>query len=163
MWLVQLRELLGFASVSNSNDQLRFLYDASNGVAEWELDAAVRQMLYAHLESSVSTLASLENIIRNLTNMVVTDTVQASVARAYTALEFSVARLRRGEYVNALENAQSAFVDSEAAFFDSKMLSLLYFPEEHKYAIYIPVFFPVLGQLIMSYWSELSGLFKRKK
>ena len=39
---------------------------------------------------------------------------------------------------------------SETAFFDKSLLKLLYFPDDQKYAIYIPYFLPVGVAVILS-------------
>jgi phosphatidylinositol glycan class S len=52
-----------------------------------------------------------------------------------------------------IAEAQAAAIDSESAFFDPSMLALLYFPDEHKYAIYMPLFLPV-------YVTVLAALFR---
>lgn len=52
---------------------------------------------------------------------------------------------------------------AEKAFFDDKMVSKLYFPDEHKYAIYTPLFGPLALPLVMALLKEVQGIFKRWK
>ena len=40
------------------------------------------------------------------------------------------------------------------------MVSMLYFPDEHKYAIYTPLFGPLALPLLMALLRELHGMFK---
>ena len=40
------------------------------------------------------------------------------------------------------------------------MVSMLYFPDEHKYAIYTPLFGPLALPLLMALFKELQGIFK---
>jgi hypothetical protein len=49
---------------------------------------------------------------------------------------------------------------AEKAFFDDKMVSMLYFPDEHKYAIYTPLFGPLALPLVMALLRELQLLVK---
>jgi Phosphatidylinositol-glycan biosynthesis class S protein len=49
---------------------------------------------------------------------------------------------------------------AEKAFFDDKMVSMLYFPDEHKYAIYTPLFGPLALPLLMALLRELQLLLK---
>ncbi len=49
---------------------------------------------------------------------------------------------------------------AEKAFFDDKMVSMLYFPDEHKYAIYTPLFGPLALPLLMALLRELQGIVK---
>jgi GPI-anchor transamidase subunit S len=48
---------------------------------------------------------------------------------------------------------------AEKAFFDDKMVSMLYFPDEHKYAIYTPLFGPLALPLVLALLKELQGIF----
>lgn len=52
---------------------------------------------------------------------------------------------------------------AEKAFFDDKMVSMLYFPDEHKYAIYTPLFGPLALPLVMALLKELQGMVKAWK
>jgi len=44
-------------------------------------------------------------------------------------------------------------------FFDKNMLAMLYFPEEHSFAIYVPLFVPVSVPVLMGLVNE----FKRRR
>jgi len=57
------------------------------------------------------------------------------------------------DYSGALEDAKKAHDVAEDAFFDSNMLSLLYFPDEHKYMIYTPLFRYAFLLLLVSFKS----------
>jgi hypothetical protein len=52
---------------------------------------------------------------------------------------------------------------AEKAFFDDKMFSMLYFPDEHKYAIYTPLFGPLALPLVMALLKELQRIIKTWK
>jgi Phosphatidylinositol-glycan biosynthesis class S protein len=52
---------------------------------------------------------------------------------------------------------------AEKAFFDDEMVSILYFPDEHKHGIYTPLFGPLALPLVMALLKELRGIFKRWK
>ena len=58
--------------------------------------------------------------------------------------------------VEGYEASREALELSETAFFDQSLLALLYFPDDQKYAIYIPFFLPVGIPVIFS----LKTLFK---
>lgn len=61
----------------------------------------------------------------------------------------------------AAAEAKQAYVSAERAFFDPSMLALLYFPSEQKYAIYIPLFLPIMIPVIFSFNSISKFLKKR--
>ena len=48
------------------------------------------------------------------------------------------------------------------AFFNPGMLALLYFPAEHKYAVYTPLFAPVTVPLLVTLLREVSAWRKNR-
>ncbi|CAM9245388.1 unnamed protein product, partial [Lampetra fluviatilis] len=67
----------------------------------------------------------------------------------------SVGDLREGRLVDAVRNARWACAASESAFFHPSLLALLYFPDDQKFAIYIPLFLPVAIPVLLSLWRHL--------
>jgi len=55
--------------------------------------------------------------------------------------------------------SKNALIASEKAFFDPTMVSMLYFPDEHKYAVYMPLFLPISVPLALVLKEE----FKKRK
>ena len=47
---------------------------------------------------------------------------------------------------------------AEAAFFDPSLLALLYFPDDQKYAIYVPYFLPVGLPILLSFKSIVKAV-----
>ena len=60
-----------------------------------------------------------------------------------------------GEYDLAAAFGISAALNTEGAFFNEHILSMLYFPDEHKLAVYVPLFVPVLVPLVLAVVSEV--------
>ena len=58
--------------------------------------------------------------------------------------------LRDGSLGRSYAASRDALVLAETAFFDKSLLTLLYFPDDQKYAIYIPYFLPVGFPVILS-------------
>ena len=61
-----------------------------------------------------------------------------------------------------LNVAVSAQKHASYAFYDPSMLATLYFPDEHKYAIYTPLFGPLFVPLFVSVVRELK-VWRRKR
>lgn len=55
----------------------------------------------------------------------------------------------------ALSHAALAQSLASQAYFDPSMLALLYFPDEHKYAVYTPLFGPVAVPLLVALLREV--------
>jgi GPI-anchor transamidase subunit S len=51
---------------------------------------------------------------------------------------------------------------SELAFFDPELVSVLYFPAEHTYAIYLPLLLPVVVTLLTAFKKQLA-IYRRNK
>ena len=88
-------------------------------------------------------MQSLSHLLTQISNIVINEEVseQVYLAVAYylTALEHT----KKGQIEEAFTRSQTSFISSEKAFFDDTLLALLYFPEDQKYAIYIPLFLPI--------------------
>ena len=54
-------------------------------------------------------------------------------------------------------------MESERLFFDPNMLPQLYFPDEHKYAIYVPMFLPILVPILTGIYGEFRERRQSKK
>ncbi|KAJ1732956.1 GPI transamidase component [Coemansia biformis] len=123
------------------------------GLSGWEFDALMRQWLVANRQTAITTLQSLMRLVDSLQNMVVMDEIKDQVDKSLRALHAidealgSTAAPRLG-YLDAFASAASASGLAEAAFFDPTMVSMLYFPDQHKLAIYMPYFLPVTIPLL---------------
>lgn len=69
---------------------------------------------------------------------------------ALEALDGACGALERGEYGQALHMGQVAERESKRAFFEKSMLGQVYFPDEHKVAVYLPLLGPVGVPLVVA-------------
>ncbi|KAJ7333914.1 hypothetical protein OS493_016008 [Desmophyllum pertusum] len=58
--------------------------------------------------------------------------------------------LKTETWLQQFSAAKKAIRSSEEAFFDPSILELLYFPDDQKYAIYIPLFLPISLPVLLS-------------
>jgi len=58
----------------------------------------------------------------------------------------------------ALAHARAAWHDSETAFFEKSMVGQVYFPDEHKVAVYLPLLGPVGVPLLLGLGREVVAL-----
>jgi phosphatidylinositol glycan class S len=61
------------------------------------------------------------------------------------------------DYAAAMRHGKRAKHMAEAAFFNPTMVSLLYFPDEHKFAVFMPFFVPVLVPLVWALVAEFKA------
>ncbi|KKF94600.1 hypothetical protein CFO_g3051 [Ceratocystis platani] len=71
--------------------------------------------------------------------------------------------LRLSTLSRALEHARIADAEAERAFFEKSMVGQLYFPDEHKIAVYLPLLGPVGTALFMGLISEVKAWKKRRR
>jgi GPI-anchor transamidase subunit S len=71
--------------------------------------------------------------------------------------------LHSSSFTVALGHSALALENAEKAFFDEKMGSMLYCPDEHKYAIYSPLFGPLALPLVFALLKELHGIVREWK
>ncbi|EGC36310.1 hypothetical protein DICPUDRAFT_54711 [Dictyostelium purpureum] len=154
----QLKELLGIKS--NHEQQKSLSSDII--LSDQEIDFAIKRYTAENINVTLSTLFSLSKLIDSLPNMLVLDNIRDEVKVAIDALQQAHKCLQEKDYKGALKASKIALYSSESAFFDKNMLSQLYFPDEHKYAVYTPLFVPVCFPIIAGVFQEFSNYRKKK-
>lgn len=118
----------------------------------------------ALLSSASSTLGALAQVYQKMPSIPVPDPVAESVSLSLTHLHRTCDALRQGRFQDALEHARIADGEAEKAFFERSMVGQVYFPDEHKVAVYLPLLGPVAVPLVMAALKELkSGLTAMKR
>lgn len=145
--LPQLKQLLGLSASSTStlSHQDLFLISA-------------RQTLVNILQS-VDTLNSLISLVDSIPNMVIGDHIKdlvlesvAGISSARAVLAQTRIALTKDKLAKAIESSTTARDSAETGFSDPSILALLYFPDDQKFAIYIPLFLPVGLPLVIAYF-----------
>ncbi|KAM0717335.1 hypothetical protein Q7P37_007187 [Cladosporium fusiforme] len=107
--------------------------------------------------SASSTLGALVRLTRKLESIAIPPSVATSVDETISHLDQACSNLRQGRYQQALENARVAEAEAEKAFFEPSMVGQVYFPDEHKVAVYVPLLGPMAVPLVMSALKELKN------
>lgn len=107
-----------------------------------------------------STLGSLARLSQALPSMSIPQTVADGAATSMRHLELACANLGGPA---GLWHARIAEDEAERAFFEKSMVGQLYFPDEHKVAVYLPLLGPVGVPLIMGLVKELKSWVQRRK
>jgi len=168
IFVAQLRGLIGIHDLKKTMSSLESSYEISFGpapktaVTVIEMDAIVKQRIAENVVNSIATLKSLAQLVIDIPNMVVLDHIRTEVQVSLDSLNQACQALQQEDYLKALQHSINAIERSEKAFFDPTMVSMLYFPDEHKYAIYMPLFVPVSVPLIMAVVKQIKEA-KQKK
>ncbi|KAI8623201.1 phosphatidylinositol-glycan biosynthesis class S protein [Xylariaceae sp. FL1651] len=107
-----------------------------------------------------SSLGSLARMALALPSISIPSSVADGVAKSMQHLELACSKLGSTE---SLEHARIAETEAERAFFEKSMVGQLYFPDEHKVAVYLPLLGPVGVPLVMSLLSEYKAWRLRKQ
>ncbi|KAF9114620.1 GPI transamidase component [Mortierella sp. AM989] len=165
VFLTQLRDLMGLTDLSAAKASFPIVFHKSSIEAPttWELDNLLRRRTTENLVDSLAALTSLARLVADTPNMVVLDHIQKDVVDALKDVERSCQRLSGQQYLEALAASRDALVKAETAFFDPTMVSMLYFPNEHRAAIYMPLFVPISVPLLMALLREVKKNREKKK
>jgi len=115
------------------------------------------------LLSASNTLGSLARLSLALPSISIPDSVLTSVISTISHLEASCQAFKAGDFPSALINGREAERQAEKAFFERSMVGQVYFPEEHKVAVYLPLLGPVAVPLVMSAVKEIRASVKAKR
>ncbi|CRL06983.1 CLUMA_CG019975, isoform A [Clunio marinus] len=128
----------------------------------WERDMILRNGAIHLIASASSTIKSLIKLLDDIKNIVIGDHVASEIHQAYENVVIAKELLSVNEIHEAVKHARKAFIAAEKAFNDPSLLELLYFPEEQKYAIYIPLYLPIMIPVVFSI-SAVRKYFKKNK
>lgn len=107
------------------------------------------------LHSSSASLGSLSRLTQTLASIPIPLSVSSAVTDTLSHLEATCSSLRAGRFNDALAHARIAETKAEGAFFEKSMVGQVYFPDEHKIAIYLPLLGPIGVPLVMSLIKEI--------
>jgi phosphatidylinositol glycan class S len=107
-----------------------------------------------------STLGSLARLALALPSISIPPSVADGVSKTMHHLRLACETLGGPE---GLAHARIAEAEAERAFFEKSMVGQLYFPDEHKIAVYLPLLGPVAVPLVMGLLNELKAWRKRRR
>lgn len=146
----QLLALLGVPDLPPS-----VISDAIDTFSDWQLDALIRRRAQENIKNSKETLQSITKLVNQIQNMPVGQDVKGDVQDAIVALEQTFTGKISSE--EALQHSAEALKLSSRAFFNPGMLALLYFPTEHTYGVYSPLFASIAAPLIAAVFREIKA------
>uniref|UniRef100_W5MFV4 Phosphatidylinositol glycan anchor biosynthesis, class S n=1 Tax=Lepisosteus oculatus TaxID=7918 RepID=W5MFV4_LEPOC len=149
VFLAQLRLLLGVQQVHAPPGYL-LQSPGNKGLTDWELDRLLWARAVENIATATTTLTSLAQLLDEIGNIVIDDHIAEQVYGAVSSLQLAVAELEAGNLAFAFQSSKEAILSSERAFFDPSLLHLLYFPDDQKFAIYIPLFLPMSVPILLS-------------
>ncbi|KAG6831710.1 hypothetical protein H0H87_004367 [Tephrocybe sp. NHM501043] len=135
---------------------------SSNRLTDWQIDALLRYRTLRNSQESQETLRSIVSLVDQIENMPVGQDVRDDVQGALVALE-AMFEVSKASLVDTFRLSARAFTLSSRAFFSPGMLALLYFPAEHKYAVYTPMFASAVIPLVVAALKEFASWRRQRK
>ncbi|KAI4130785.1 MAG: hypothetical protein LQ338_001557 [Usnochroma carphineum] len=120
-----------------------------------QLQTLTRVRAVSLLLSASSTMGSLARLTVALPSIAIPKTVSTAVDVTLEHLAETCNALKDGRFTAALDHARTAEMAAERGFFEKSMVGQVYFPDEHKVAVYLPLLGPVGVPLLMSALKEL--------
>lgn len=146
----QLLSLLGLPGETNTPLPLR-------------LQSLLRIQITSLFLSASSTLGSLARLTQSLPSIPIPLSVARSVDSTISHLTQTCKALDRSQFEVALSNARQAETEAEQAFFEKSMVGQVYFPDEHKFAVYMPLLGPISFPLVLGLIKEVKFYVQRWK
>ncbi|KAG8831599.1 GPI transamidase component [Serendipita sp. 399] len=132
-------------------------------LSPWQIDALLRQRIRENTEGSIQALTSIIKLVNQLKNMPVGTDVKGEILQAIEQLEMmNTPETSPRSALELFTRSRHALAYSSKAFFNPGMVGQLYFPAEHKYAIYM-LFAPASMGLIISFVREVKPFIKRRR
>lgn len=150
------KETLGPAFMTFSHQLLTLLGAPSTPPPlPLRLQTLTRVRAASLLLSASSTMGSLARLTESLPQIPIPATVATSVSTTLSHLSSACDHLRHGQFQAALASARVAEAEAERSFFEKSMVGQMYFPDEHKVAVYLPLLGPVGVPLIVGLLKEV--------
>lgn len=148
----QLKRLLGLLE-----NELSF------SLTDMEKDFLYRLGLVENLATARVTLTSLSHLLTKIPNIVITEEIAQEGKSAVQDFQEAIQLAKLARLKEAYLLSKSSHISSDKVFYDNTLLALLYFPEDQKYAIYIPLFLPITFSFFGSLFPILKQRMWKKK
>ncbi|BCS24810.1 GPI-anchor transamidase GPI17 [Aspergillus puulaauensis] len=150
------REALRPAFLTFSHQLLSLLGTPSTPTSlPFRLQTLIRIRAATLLLSASSTMGSLARLTESLPSIPIPATVASSVTTTLSHLSSACENLRNGRFQSALASARVAETEAERSFFEKSMVGQMYFPDEHRVAVYLPLLGPIGVPLILGLLKEV--------
>ena len=128
-----------------------------------QLQTLTRIRAASLLLSASSTMGSLARLTVALPAIAIPEAVSAAVDTTLAHLRNTCNALKDGRFSQALNHARIAEAQAEKGFFEKSMVGQVYFPDEHKVAVYLPLLGPIGVPLAMSALKEARRIVAGRK
>ncbi|CAG9534148.1 unnamed protein product [Cercopithifilaria johnstoni] len=118
-------------------------------VAKWEIKRIKLRSFIDCSINGISSVAAIHKLISQIDNIVINEEVANKTNLAVKLISQALSTVEKTGYIDVVSVAEGRAL-AESALNDKSLLSLLYFPNDQKFAIYLPLFLPTLLPLFGS-------------
>lgn len=129
----------------------------------FRLQTLIRVRAATLLLSASSTMGSLARLTESIPSIPIPANVAASVSSTLAHLASACTHLSEGRFEAALASARVAETEAERSFFDKSMVGQMYFSDEHKVAVYLPLLGPIGVPLVVGLLKEAKRIISDRK
>lgn len=141
--------------------QLFSLLGAPSHPAEspiYRLDSLSRLFTLRSLYHAASSLGSLSRLSESLPTISIPDSVALHVDSSLAAIRDALNALKTQRWSQAIIPSAKAMENAHDAFFEKMMVQQMYFPDEHKVAVYLPLLGPIVVVTLMGFLRTVKDL-----
>jgi len=138
------------------------IIDSRDDINSWKLDAMLRRRAAENTKGSLEALGSIVKLVDRIKGMPIRNDVKGDFIEALEELDQVYTSTLVSPEVTLLHSSRAHTLSSRA-FFNPGMLAMLYFPAEHTYAVYTPLFAPVAVPLLVALFREFKDWKKRRQ
>lgn len=112
----------------------------ANSLNRWTL---IRFLNYNIAHSAKASFSYLVSLVKLLDAIELSDIPNDLIQLTKQSLELMIAALKQSNWSLSCKLIGMSRLYSEASFFHPSLLGRLYFPNEHKFAVYLPLLLPI--------------------
>ncbi|KAL3982233.1 Phosphatidylinositol-glycan biosynthesis class S family protein [Acanthocheilonema viteae] len=118
-------------------------------VAKWEIKRIKLRSFIDCSINGISSLATIHKLISQIDNIVINEEVASKTNLAVELISQAISTVEKTGYIDITSVTEGRAL-AESVLNDKSLVSLLYFPNDQKFAIYLPLFLPTLLPLFGS-------------
>lgn len=145
----QLFKLLGIQSSKPKNLKTR-------------IDSLTRLTVVQNMKQAVATLKSLIKLTNDLHEISIPELTKSYVSSSLQNLQSAIEAVELKDFKKSLIDASIGLKDALSAFFDKDIVQQVYFPSEHKLAVFLPLVGPLCSILLFSTIRQIKEMKQNK-
>ncbi|OWB54279.1 hypothetical protein B5S28_g124 [[Candida] boidinii] len=124
------------------------------------IDIMTRLQILKNLKTAANNLLSLSKLVKQLDNISIPNFTLIKIGDAMKEINLSIESLHKNDWSAANHHSAKAAIFADESFFQKDMVQQLYFPDEHKMAIYVPLLGPLISLTAVGLFKTIVEFFK---